>query len=51
MFGHERGGGSGSHVEMTKTTTSSSRLDMREVVMVAEALEGLKQPPPAHVWM
>ena len=50
-FGCEGGGGSGSRVEMTKTTTSSLRLDMKEVVVVTEVLEGLKQPPPAHVWM
>jgi len=49
-FGCKGGGGSGSHVEMTKTTTSGSRLDTREEEVVAEALEGRKQPPPACVW-
>ena len=32
-FGREGGGGGGSQVEMPKKTTSSSRLDTREVVV------------------
>ena len=34
-FGREGGGGGGSRVEMPKWTTSGSRLDAREVVVVA----------------
>jgi len=30
-------------------TTSGSRLDTMEVVVVAEVLEGQKKPPPARV--
>ena len=35
-FGREGGGGGGSRVERSKITTSSSRLDAREVVVVAD---------------
>jgi len=35
-FGCEGGGDGGSRVEMTKMTTSGSRLDAREVVVVAD---------------
>ena len=34
-----------------KKTTSGSRLDAREVVVVGVALKRRKQPPPARVWM
>ena len=43
MFECEGGGGGGRHVKTTKWTTSGSRLDAREVVVVAEALEGRKK--------
>ena len=36
-FGCEDGGGGGSHVETPKNTTSSSHLDAREVVVVADS--------------
>ena len=36
-FGCEGGGGGGSHVEMMKMTTSGSRLDAREVVVMGVA--------------
>jgi hypothetical protein len=35
VFEREGGNGGGSHVEMPKRTTSDSRLDTREVVVVA----------------
>ena len=41
-FGHEGGGSGGSHVETPKITTSGSRLDTREVVVVAEVLDDEK---------
>jgi hypothetical protein len=37
--GRKGGGGGGSHVKMTKRTTSSSRLDVREVVVVGVTLK------------
>ena len=42
-FGCEGGGGGGSRVETTKRTTSGSRLDTREVVVVAQAVETTKE--------
>ena len=48
-FGCEGGGGGGRQVETSKKSTPGSRLDVREVVAVGDALKGLKNPPPAHV--
>ena len=51
MFGHEGGGGGGSPVETIERTTSISRLDAREVVVMAGLLKQTKEPPPSRVWM
>ena len=48
-FGCEGGGGDGERVETTKMTTSSSRLNAREEVVVANASKRRKIPPPARV--
>ena len=47
-FGCEGGGSSGSGVETIEKSPSGSHLDVREVVVVADALKG---PPPARVRM
>ena len=49
-FGREGGGGGGSRVETPKKTTSGSRLDAREVVVVGVGLKQREKSPPAHVW-
>ena len=50
MFGCEGGGGGGVCVETLKWTTSGSRLDTREVVVVGFASKRRNQPPPARIW-
>ena len=50
VFGREGGGGGGVRVETPKMTTSGSRLDMREVVVVGVASKRRNQPPPARIW-
>jgi len=45
------GGGGGRHVETAKWTTSSSRFDAREMVVVGCASKWPNGPPPARVWM
>ena len=47
-FGCEGGGGGGIRVKTTKMTTSGSRLDAREVVVVADGQNDEKKPPPAR---
>ena len=49
-FGRKGGGGGGRRVETDERTTSSSRLDVREVVVVVGASKPTKEPPPACVW-
>jgi len=49
-FGHEGGGSGGVRVEMLKRTTSGSRLDAREVVVVEFTSKCRNQPPLARVW-
>jgi len=50
-FGCEGGGSSGSGVETIERSTSVSRLDAREVVVVADVLKLQKGPPLARVRM
>jgi len=45
-----RGGGVGNPAGSPKNITSGSRLDAREVVVVAGRRNGCKTPPPARVW-
>ena len=45
-----RGGGGCRSIETDERTTSVSRLDAREVVVVAGLLKQMKEPPPARVW-
>ena len=49
-FGSEGGDGGGSRVETPERTTSGSRLDAREVVVVGFASKRRNGPPPARVW-
>ena len=50
-FGCEGGGSGGSGVETMERSTSGSRLDAREVVVVADMLKCQKGPPLARVRM
>ena len=43
VFGHEGGGGGGRGVGRMKMTTSSSHLDVREMEVVAQAVEMMKR--------
>jgi len=50
VFGRKGGGGGGIRVERLEITTSGSRLDAREVVVVGVTSKRRNQPPPARVW-
>ena len=53
-FGREGGGDGGWRVETmkrTKNTTSGSRLDAREAVVVGDMSKVQKKLPPARIWM
>ena len=50
-FGCEGGGSGGSGVETIERSTSGSRLDRREVVVVVDVLKYQKGPPMARVRM
>ena len=50
VFGCEGGGGGGRHGERVEKTTSGSRLDAREVVVVGDVVKATKTPPPARIW-
>ena len=49
MFGHEGGGGGGRQVETSKKSTSCSCLDVKEVVVMADAWKIEKRPPGSHL--
>ena len=50
VFGSEGGDGGGSRIKTPERTTSGSRLDVREVVVVGFASKRRNGPPLAHVW-